>query len=149
MSEVAPVGISTYQTYWMVKKTSNGTFEKVIDITDYGDLIPDPNLIDVTTLSHGRGITIPGIERAGDGIPLTANYTKENWAAVKELEGHQYEYGIWFGGTSAGVPDGHNGKFTWTGDVKASLNGAGVDEAHKMGITCTPSTNVEWSDGTT
>lgn len=147
MSEVAPVGISTYQTYWMVKKTN--TWEKVIDITDYGDLIPDPNMIDVTTLSHGREITIPGIERAGDGIPLTANYTKENWAAVKELEGHQYEYGIWFGGTAAGVPDGHNGKFTWTGDVKASLNGAGVDEAHKMGITCTPSTNVEWSDGTT
>lgn len=144
MSEIA---ISTYQTYWMVKTTTEGSYSKVIDIKDYGDLLSAPNMLDATTLSHGREIQIPGIVRAGDGIPLTANYTLANYAAVKALEGHQYDYAIWLGGTTAGVPDGHNGKFSWTGDVRAGFPGKGVDEVQDMTITCTPSTDVVWSSG--
>lgn len=144
MSEVA---ISTYQTYFMVKTTTEGSYAKVIDIKDYGDLIPTPNMLDATTLSHAREVQIPGILRAGDGIPLTANYTLENYAAVKALEGHQYDYGIWLGGTTAGAPDGHNGKFSWTGDVRAGFPGKGVDEVQDMTITCTPSTDVTWTSG--
>lgn len=44
-------GISTYQTYLMVKKTTAGEFEKVVDITSFPDLIPPSDRIDITSLS--------------------------------------------------------------------------------------------------
>lgn len=143
------VAISTYQTYFMYRTTSSGTYAKVVDIKTYPDMIGSPNMLDATTLSHGQQIQIPGIRQVGDGFQFTANYTVANYTAVKNLEGHQYEYAVWLGGTSAGVPDGHNGKFTWTGDVRAGFPGKGVDEVQEMNITATPSTDVVWSDGTT
>ena len=145
MSEVA---ISTYQTYLMVQTSDSGSYEKVIDIKDYPDMIGAPNLLDATTLSHAQEIQIAGIRRVGDGFQFTANYTLANYSRVKELEGHQYNYALWLGGTSAGVPDGHNGKFEWTGDVMAGFPGKGVDEVQDMTITATPSTEVRWNDGT-
>ena len=74
-----------------------------------------------------------------------ANYTPDNYAAIVALEGKQYEYAVWFGasGTSGSeTPDGHNGKFEWTGDVSAGISGGGVNEAVGMTISCTPATVV-------
>lgn len=142
MSEIA---ISTYQTYLMVRTSSAGSYAKVVDIKDYPDLIGTPNMLDATTLSNSQEIQIAGIKRAGDGLQFTANYTLANYAAVKALEGHQYDYALWLGGTSVGVPDGHNGKFEWKGDVTAGFPGKGVDEVQDMTITASPSTDVVWS----
>lgn len=142
MSEIA---ISTYQTYLMVKTSTNGTYAKVIDIKDYPDMIGTPNMLDATTLSNSQEIQIAGIKRAGDGMQFTANYTLANYSAVKALEGHQYNYALWLGGTSVGVPDGHNGKFEWTGDVTAGFPGKGVDEVQDMTIVASPSTDVVWA----
>ena len=141
MSEIA---ISTYQTYLMVKTSSEGSYSKVVDIKDYPDMIGSPNMLDATTLSNSQEIQIAGIKRVGDGFQFTANYTLSNYSAVKELEGHQYPYALWIGGTSVGVPDGHNGKFEWTGDVMAGFPGKGVDEVQDMTITASPSTDVVW-----
>lgn len=149
MSEVAPIAISTYQTYLMVRTSSAGSYAKVVDIKSYPDMIGSPNMLDATTLSNSQQIQIAGIAQVGDGFQFTANYTKQNYQAVKTLEGHQYDYALWLGGTSAGVPDGHNGKFSWTGDVRAGFPGKGVDEVQDMSITASPSTDVTWSDGTT
>ena len=33
-------GISTYQTYLMYRTTTSGTYDKLIDITSFPDLIP-------------------------------------------------------------------------------------------------------------
>lgn len=143
------VAISTYQTYFMVRTSSAGSYSKVVDIKTYPDMIGSPNMLDATTLSHGQQIQIPGIRQVGDGYQFTANYTVANYQAVKNLEGHQYDYAVWLGGTTAGVPDGHNGKFSWPGDVRAGFPGKGVDEVQEMTITATPSDDVTWSDGTT
>lgn len=137
-------GISTYQTYLMVKKTSQGTYEKVVDITSFPDLIPPRERIDITTLSDYMRVYINGI---GDTSEQTyaANYTPENYQAVAELEGNQYQYAIWFGASGdpgSEVPDGHFGKFEWTGDISAGVNGGGVNEAVGLSITCTPSTPI-------
>lgn len=137
-------GISTYQTYLMVKKTSQGSYEKVVDITSFPDLIPPRERIDITTLSDYMRVYINGI---GDTSEQTyaANYTPENYQAVAELEGNQYQYAIWFGATGdpgSEVPDGHFGKFEWTGDISAGVNGGGVNEAVGLSITCTPSTPI-------
>ena len=77
-----------------------------------------------------------------------ANYTPENYAAVKALEGTQYGYAVWFGASGsegAEVPDGHMGKFSWTGDISAGISGGGVNEAVKMTVTTTPSTVIVYS----
>lgn len=77
-----------------------------------------------------------------------ANYTPESYETIVDLEGHVYEYAVWFGATgSAGdeIPDGHMGKFTWTGDISAGISGGGVNEAVGMTINCTPATVIVFS----
>lgn len=136
---------STYQTYLMYRTSSSGTYQKVIDIKDYPDMIGDPNMLDATTLSDAQEKQIPGILRMGDGYRFTANYTPENFTKVKGLENNQYDYALWLGGDTSGNPDGHNGKFSWTGDVRAGFPGKGVDEVSDMSITAVPSTDTTWS----
>ena len=138
-------GISTYQTYLMYRTTTSGSYSKLIDITSFPDLIPPKERIDITTLSDYMRKYINGI---GDTAEQTygANYTPANYAAVSALEGHQYDYALWFGATGeqgSEDPDGHLGKFEWTGDISAGVNGGGVNEAVGMTITCTPSTVIK------
>ena len=138
-------GISTYQTYLMYRTTTSGSYYKLIDITNFPDLIPPKERIDITTLSDYMRKYINGI---GDTAEQTygANYTPANYAAVSALEGHQYDYALWFGASGeqgSEVPDGHLGKFEWTGDISAGVNGGGVNEAVGMTITCTPSTVIK------
>lgn len=137
-------GISTYQTYLMYKATSSGTATKLIDITSFPDLIPPADRIDITTLSDYMRKYIEGI---GDTSEMTfgANYTPEGFQAVNALKGTQYEFAVWFGATGdpgSETPDGHNGKFTWTGTISASVNGGGVNEAVGMTLTAVPSTVI-------
>lgn len=137
-------GISTYQTYFMYRSATSGTFAKVIDITNFPDLIPPKDRIDITTLSDYMRVFIQGIGNTSE-FTLGANYTPENYAKIVSLEGHQYEYAIWFGASGTGgneIPDGHNGKFTWTGEVSAGVSGGGANEAVGMTISATPSTVV-------
>lgn len=149
MSEVTAIAYSTYQTYLMYRTSTSGTYTNLIPIKDYPDMVPTPNMLDATTLSDGMEKQIPGIMRMGDGYQFTANYTPENYTKVKGLENHQYEYALWLGGSTAGVPDGHNGKFSWTGDIRAGFPGKGVDEVQDMNITAVPSTDTVWTSGST
>ena len=140
-------GISTYQTYLMYATASGGTLSKLIDITSFPDLIPPKERIDITSLSDYMRVYINGIGDTSEQ-QYGANYTPENYAAVKALEGHQYWYAVWFGASGSEgseVPDGHNGKFSWTGDISAGISGGGVNEAVKMTITCTPGTVITYS----
>ena len=138
-------GISTYQTYLMYRTTTSGSYSKLIDITSFPDLIPPKERIDITTLSDYMRKYINGI---GDTAEQTygANYTPANYTAVSALEGHQYDYALWFGASGeqgSETPDGHLAKFEWTGDISAGVNGGGVNEAVGMTITCTPSTVIK------
>lgn len=51
MAVNAVQGISTYQTYLMYRTTTSGTYQRLIDITSFPDLIPPKERIDITTLS--------------------------------------------------------------------------------------------------
>lgn len=140
-------GISTYQTYLMYRSTTSGTFAKVIDITSFPDLIPPKDRIDITSLSDYMRVHIQGIGDTSE-FQFGANYTPDNYQAIVALEGKQYEYAVWFGASgNAGseVPDGHNGKFSWTGELSAGISGGGVNEAVGMTINATPSTVVVFS----
>ena len=142
-------GISTYQTYLMYRTTTSGEYSKLIDITSFPDLIPPKERIDITSLSDYMRVYINGIGDTSE-FQFGANYTPANYAAVKELEGDPYDYAVWFGasGTEGDeIPDGHMGKFSWTGDISAGISGGGVNEAVGMTITCTPSTVISYSSG--
>jgi len=142
-------GISTYQTYLMYRTTTTGDFAKLIDITSFPDLIPPKDRIDITSLSDYMRTYINGIGDTAE-MSFDANYTPENYTSVHSLEDHQYEYAVWFGASGSEgseVPDGHMGKFDWTGDISAGISGGGVNEAVKMTIKCTPSTVIVYSSG--
>ena len=142
----AQKGISTYQTYLMYRSTTNGSFSKVIDITNFPDLIPPKERIDITSLSDYMRVYIQGIGDTSE-FSFGANYTPANYDRVVKMTGVR-EYAVWFGasGTSGNeIPDGHNGKFTWTGEISAGVSGGGVNEAVGMTINCTPSTVVVFS----
>ena len=142
-------GISTYQTYLMYRTTTSGTFDKVIDITSFPDLIPPKEQIDITTLSDYMRVYINGIGDTGGDMSFGANYTAANYSKVHALEGHQYEYAVWFGASGeegAEVPDGHNGKFSWTGDISAGISGGGVNEAVAMTVVATPSSVITFAE---
>ena len=143
----AQKGISTYQTYLMYRTTTTGTFAKLIDITSFPDLIPPKERIDITSLSDYMRTYISGVGDTSE-FSFGANYTAENYSKVTALEGHIYEYAVWFGASgSAGneIPDGHNGKFDWQGEISAGVSGGGVNEAVGMTINATPSTVVVFS----
>lgn len=141
-------GISTYQTYLMYRTTTSGEFSKVIDITSFPDLVPPKEQIDITTLSDYMRVYINGIGDTGGEMRFGANFTAANYATVNALEGHQYEYAVWFGASGeqgAEIPDGHNGKFSWVGDISAGISGGGVNEAVGMTVNCTPSTVLSFT----
>lgn len=141
-------GIATYKTYLMYRTSSAASYAKLIDITSFPDLIGTPERIDITTLSDAQRVYIAGIQDRDD-MTFNANYTAENFAAVVELEGHNYEYAVWFGATGevgSEEPTGSEGKFSWTGDIRAGVSGGGVNEAVQMTVTCTPSTVIVFED---
>lgn len=141
-------GISTFQTYLMYRTTSSASWDKVIDITSFPDLVPPKEQIDITTLSDYMRVYINGIGDTGGEMSFGANYTAQNYATVNALEGHQYEYAVWFGASGEQgdeVPDGHNGKFSWVGDISAGISGGGVNEAVGMTVNCTPSTVLSFT----
>ena len=139
-------GIATYKTYLMYRTNTGVSYDKLVDITAFPDLIGTPERIDITTLSDAQRIYIAGIADRED-MTFNCNYTADNFTAVHELEGHIYEYAVWFGATGdvgSETPDGSNGKFEWEGEVRGGVTGGGVNEAVGMTVTCTPSTPVKF-----
>lgn len=137
-------GISTYQTYLMYRTTTAGDYNKLIDITSFPDLVPPKERIDITSLSDYMRVYINGIGDTSE-FQFGANYTPANYQAITDLEGEQYDYAVWFGASGeqgSEQPDGHMGKFEWTGDISAGISGGGVNEAVGMTINCTPATVI-------
>lgn len=140
------MAISTYKVFLMKKNASS--YEKLIDIKDFPDLGGAPEMLETTTLSDRMQTYIPGIQSL-DALTFTANYTKEDFISLKELEGVETEFSVWFGGTeSAGVvtPTGNDGKFNFKGQLSAYPVGGGVNEVVDMTITIAPSTPITMAE---
>ena len=140
---------STYKTFLMHKGASESAYQKLVDITEFPDLGGEPEFLDTTTLSDKMRTFILGIQ-GNDGMNFASNYDPTAYQALKALEGKEEEYGIWFGHTAAGVPDGHLGKFNFGGELTAHPTGGGVNEVRGMSITIAPSTVIteEFPSGT-
>ena len=139
------MAISTYKVFLM-HKTVGEDWEKLIDIKEFPDLGGDPEMIDVTTLSHRQRVYISGIQET-EGLTFTTNYDHDDYMKLRALEGREESYSVWFGGTenSTGLPTptGSEGKFTFDGYLSVHVNGGGVNEAVDMNITIAPSTVID------
>lgn len=140
------MAISSYKTFLMYKK--NATFEKLIDIKDFPDLGGAPEMLETTTLSDRMQTYIPGIQSL-DALEFTANYTLADFKKLKELEGKETEYAVWFGGTEEGgtlTPTGSDGKYSFKGQLSAYPVGTDVNNVVDMKITIAPSTPINLAE---
>lgn len=141
-------GISTYQTYLMIKGTGD-TWEKLIDIVSFPDIGSEPDTIETTSLTDDMQTFIPGIISSEGNWTFEANYTVENYTKVKALnDGTEHDLGLWFGGDGAGAaatPTGSKGKFAFKGYITPTISGGGVNEKVTMNVIVTVSGQVTWS----
>ena len=139
------MAISTWKIFLMYKAASSSEYAKLVDIKDFPDLGGAPEMLETTTLSDGMQTYIPGIQSL-DGLEFSANYDKEKFAELKALEGTEYEFAVWFGGTvgAAGAitPTGSEGKFEFKGQLSVFPVGGGVNEVVGMTISIAPSTPI-------
>lgn len=136
------MAISTYKVFLMMKK--DAAYEKLVDIKDFPDLGGSPEMLETTTLSDKMQTYIPGIQNL-DALEFTANYTKTDFAKLKELDGVENDFAVWFGGTEEAnvlTPTGSDGKFEFKGQLSVFPVGGGVNEVVDMTITIAPSTPI-------
>ena len=130
---------NTYGTYLMHKNGS--AYEKLTDITEFPDLGQDPDMLETTTLSDNMRTFILGIQN-NDAMTFNSNYDPTAYQALKALANQTESYGVWFGHTSVGVPDGNLGKFNFDGQLSVHVTGGGVNEVRGMSITIAPSSVI-------
>ena len=139
------MAISTIHTALMKGSgTSTVTYSKLVCITEFPGMKNPPESIETTTMCNKSRTYIPGVQ-SNDALEFKAFYTPTDFAALEALAGVDTPYALWFGAGSNDEPDGHNGKFSFKGDLRVSLDGAGVNDAVTMTITIYPSTDVTFA----
>lgn len=136
------MAISTYKVFLM--KKDSDTYSKLVDIKDFPNLGGSPEMLETTTLSDKMQTYIPGIQSL-EALEFNANYTKEDYAKIKALEGQELELSVWFGGAEANgtlTPDGSDGKFNFKGYVSVFVVGGGANEVISMTVSVAPSTPI-------
>lgn len=136
------MAISTYKVFLMKKDAE--TYGKLVDIKDFPDLGGSPEMLETTTLSDKMQTYIPGIQSL-DALEFNANYTKEDFAKLKALEGQELDLAVWFGGNEANgtlTPTGDDGKFNFKGYVSVFVVGGGTNEVIGMTVAVAPSTPI-------
>lgn len=138
------MAISTYQAFLM-RGTGTGTltYSKLVDIKSFGDLGGTPEQLETTTLTNGARTYIRGIQDQ-DAIEFTCNYTAADYTTLSAIT-EESNFAVWFGAGTNGTPDGHNGKFSFKGELSVYVNGGGVNEVVDMTVTITPTTDITFA----
>lgn len=128
------MAINTYGVTLKWGETADAV-EKVVDIKDFPDLVSDPELLEVTTLSDSQVVNIMGIKGA-DMLTFTYNFTKEDFGKVEADAGKHLFYELSFSDGS---------KFTWEGQHTSGLPGKSVNEVIEATINIAASTAVTFA----
>lgn len=123
-------------------------FKKVIDIKSYPNLGGDPEKIETTDLSNKTETSVNGVQKL-DNLEFTANYVREKYKALKEIDakGNGEWWAIYFGAAADGVtPDGHDGITLWQGGSTTYIVGADVNKVREMKIVISAGTNPKMID---
>ena len=115
--------------------TEKGSLTKMCPITSYPDLIGTPENIEVTDLDCEQQTFVPGV-KALDTMEFEANYDKTVYSTLSANEKKDGYFELEFG------TDGADGVFEWQGMYTLSVLGGGTNEARKMKIVVTPSTDI-------
>ena len=129
-----------------MQKGAGDTWTKVIDIKDFPDLGGEPELLETTTLTDPMQTNILGIQSM-DTMQFTCNYDPTDYQTLKDMEGEQIDFAVWFGGETASgearpTPDGSDGKFEFTGELVVFVVGKGVNEVREMTVSLACSTPI-------
>ena len=116
--------------------TSKESLTKMCPITSYPDLIGTPENIEVTDLDCEQQTFVPGVKSL-DTMEFEANYDKEVYSTLSANEKKDGYFELEFG------TDGADGVFEWQGMYTLSVLGGGTNEARKMKIVVTPSTDIK------
>lgn len=116
--------------------TSDSSLTKMCPITSYPDLIGTPEKIDTTSLDNTQETGIPGVKKL-DTMEFEALYTKTEFQTLSANENTEGYFELEFG------ENGADGVFEWQGTYTLSVSGGGVNEARKMKIVVTPSTDIK------
>ena len=132
--------INTFQVNLMKGTgTQTLTWERLVEIKDFPDLIGQPEALEKTSTSDPQRTYIEGI-LGNDQKSFTCNYNPTDYATIEALEGQIVDLAVWFGATKSGTtytPDGSMGKFQGKGYVRAGIPGKGVNEVVDMTVTVT------------
>ena len=116
--------------------TSKEALTKMCPITSYPDLIGVPEKIDTTNMDNTQETGIPGVKKL-DNNEFEAYYTKEEYTALAANQNTKGSFELEFG------ENGADGVFEWEGEYTVSILGGGINEARKMKIVVTPSTDIK------
>ena len=116
--------------------TTKESLTKMCPITSYPDLIGTPENIEVTDLDCEQQTFVPGVKSL-DTMEFEANYDKEIYSTLTANEKKDGYFELEFG------TDGADGVFEWQGMYTLSVLGGGTNEARKMKIVVTPSTDFK------
>lgn len=122
---------------------SAGTYAKLVDIKNFPDLGSVPSTVDITTLTDHQKMNLLGLKDPGT-LEFTANYDYVAYAALKAMTDTQY-LAVWFGVGTGDVPDGHEGKFSFEGDITVFVKGAGVEAPVDMTIAAAVKTEITFA----
>ena len=142
------MAINTYGVYLMQGSSATPpVYTKLVDIKSFPDLGGGEDALDTTTLSDGFRHYIPGIKdpAGGGGLQFTANYVKADYTTLAALEGTETPFAVWIGHSTPGTPDGHDGKFAFTGYLTVAVAGGNVNEVANMNISIFPTSDIAFS----
>ena len=108
--------------------TEQGSLTKMCPITSYPDLIG-------TDLDCEQQTFVPGVKSL-DTMEFEANYDKTVYSTLSANEKKDGYFELEFG------TGGADGVFEWQGMYTLSVLGGGTNEARKMKIVVTPSTDI-------
>ena len=138
------MAISTYKVFLMVSDDGS-TYEKLVDIRSFPNLGGSPEMLETTTLSDPMQTFIPGVQNL-DALEFECNYTLDDFRKLKNMQGIEKYFAVWFGGSGEGstlTPTGEHGKFKFKGQLVVYPVGGGVNEVVGMNVNVAPSTPIE------
>jgi hypothetical protein len=134
------MAVTTIGVFLMIEEA--GAFEKLIDITSYPDLGSSPEQIDITTMSNLEMRTYTKGLQDLPSFDFGAIYTPSGYTRAKSFEGGVEKFSLWFGADATGVPDGHDGKRYWDGELSVYIAGGAINEAATMTLNVVPNTEI-------
>ncbi len=120
-----------YKDKGTLPSTTSATYTKLCDITDFSDLSGELERAETTTLSEKVARTYKKTLRNTSDLTFTANYTREDYKKIQEIEfdptDSERDFCLLF------EQDGS--VIEWVGDISVGITGGGIGETIHMTVT--------------